>query len=299
MFRNKKQNQINLKPKRDWKKLRQRFSLAVLIAAFLAGGFLLITRKHTVTKKLADTVATGTLPGWWLQKYFGSSVCSAADCQPNADPDHDGLTNAQEYFYHTDPTNAHTVGDKMSDGELVAAGFDPSRPGHLTFDQVTSSQGILQDSLLLDSDIKQIVAESNDISKVSIPLVNDNEIKIIQNPTQIDYQNYLINVQNTIEKYFPQNSIASTTDLLKTANSDVSGIIQQASALSNELKTISVPAPAVSFHKYNIAAYQLLAQVIDPTDQTSDAWYDKAQAFFAVEQKLNLETQRLSKIITP
>src|SRR6266566_1533167 len=78
--------------------------------------------------KAAETQSTASaIPGWWYQQYFGKSVCDNPVCQPDADPDHDGLTNAQEFYYHTDPLNAHTMKDKLSDGQLVAAGFDPSR----------------------------------------------------------------------------------------------------------------------------------------------------------------------------
>jgi fibronectin type 3 domain-containing protein len=44
------------------------------------------------------------------------------------DPDHDGLVNADEYFYRTDPHNPDSDGDGFTDGEEIAAGTDPNNP---------------------------------------------------------------------------------------------------------------------------------------------------------------------------
>ena len=42
------------------------------------------------------------LPDWWELKYFG--VLTGTD--PNADPDHNGVSNMNEYLAGTNPTNA-------------------------------------------------------------------------------------------------------------------------------------------------------------------------------------------------
>src|SRR5215469_2108220 len=46
----------------------------------------------------------------------------------NEDPDHDGLTNLQEYLLGTDPNNPDTDGDGIPDGVEVALGTDPTNP---------------------------------------------------------------------------------------------------------------------------------------------------------------------------
>lgn len=48
---------------------------------------------------------------------------------PTCDPDHDGLTNAQEAAWGTDPLNPDTDGDGYLDGEEVATGHNPLIPG--------------------------------------------------------------------------------------------------------------------------------------------------------------------------
>lgn len=50
------------------------------------------------------------------------------------DPDSDGLTNAEEDFYSTDPAKADSDDDRYKDGDEVRAGFDPLGPGKLDSD---------------------------------------------------------------------------------------------------------------------------------------------------------------------
>jgi len=50
------------------------------------------------------------------------------DVDPNKDTDGDGLTDAEEEFYGTDPNNPDTDGDGFSDFEEIVAGTDPLDP---------------------------------------------------------------------------------------------------------------------------------------------------------------------------
>ncbi|HVV70528.1 MAG TPA: hypothetical protein VHI52_03355, partial [Verrucomicrobiae bacterium] len=51
----------------------------------------------------------GTLPDAWQLQYFGQT-----GVDPNADPDHDGMTNLQEYRAGTDPTNPQSLFEIIS-----------------------------------------------------------------------------------------------------------------------------------------------------------------------------------------
>jgi hypothetical protein len=76
-----------------------------------------------------------TLPADWLKQKFlnngvdaNTGVCQNANiCGENADPDQDGLTNIEEYNYDTDPQNADTDGDGISDGNEVYIYFTSPR----------------------------------------------------------------------------------------------------------------------------------------------------------------------------
>ena len=61
---------------------------------------------------------TVTTPQAWQTQYFGAADCkSFSICGDNADPDHDGLTNIQEFRSGTDPNNPDSDGDGISDGD--------------------------------------------------------------------------------------------------------------------------------------------------------------------------------------
>lgn len=251
-----------------------------------------------------ESVAQSDLPGWWMEKYFGSVTCSQDICKSDADPDQDKLTNTQELYYHTNPLVAFTVNDSLNDGQLVAAGFDPSRAGRMTFDQVAEPDNILGESLLVNQDLKDIVAEQNDISKVPLPLVADDKLKVTSVVTEEVYQRYSSTLKDTINKYFTSNDLANITETLKSNPADTESIKTKSGLLANELKAITVPQRMLMYHKYLLAFFELLPKVLlndndiaqDTSSTASDVWYQNAQAFFVTTQKLNIEAQSLSTI---
>ena len=80
--------------------------------------------------KDADTDNGGVPDG--VEVHNGNDPLDPADDQalldPNADPDHDGLTNAQEKQHGTDPFDADTDNDGLKDGAEVKLGTDPTDP---------------------------------------------------------------------------------------------------------------------------------------------------------------------------
>jgi len=86
------------------------------------------------TYQLQPAAAAGTcagdsdcdgMPDWW-EIANGLDPFDPSDA--NLDPDHDGLTNLQEFQRGTDPHLADTDGDGVSDGEEVRLGSNPLDP---------------------------------------------------------------------------------------------------------------------------------------------------------------------------
>jgi len=289
------------------KKKSARFLIttALVVIFILGAGIVMFNKIYKKPVKLAQVVANqadvSKIPGWWFEKYFGSVVCEKETCKEAVDADHDGLTNLQEFYYHTDPLSPYTVKDKLNDGQLVAAGFDPSRPGHMTFDQVIAPANIIGESLLVTQDIKDLIAEQNDISKVNLPLVKDSDLKVVTGESADVYQKYFTDYENTVRKYFSQSDFDNIKTILKSGSgTDSDGIKARAGLLAGELKNVSVPQKLALFHKYNIAFYQLVSEVLisagqafDPTSSASDIWYEKVQSLMAISQKISFEKERL------
>jgi len=71
--------------------------------------------------EVVDTDEDG-MSDWWENDYGLDALLDDKD----ADPDADGLTNAEEYFHGTDPFAADTDGDGYTDLEEVGHGSDPT-----------------------------------------------------------------------------------------------------------------------------------------------------------------------------
>lgn len=284
-----------------YQKYTKLFALTLLVGVFVFGSIKLAVTKFKSNPKIAAETSATEIPAWWNAEYFSGSICEQENCKPEADPDQDGLNNSQEFYYKTHPLMPYTVGDKLNDGQLVAAGFDPSKPGHVTFDQAASDDSVLLESLVFDQDVKELVSEANDISKVVLPVVKDSDLKINYDGNTEIYQTYLNQLQATVTKYFSKQDLASISETIKNGGGPgLNQIIAKSEMLASDLKTISVPVKFLSFHKYTMAFYQLLPEVLnapaaDSNDPEGDLWYDKAQAFLAVQQKLSFEKDLLIK----
>jgi hypothetical protein len=127
----------------------------------------------------------------WLKKSF-AGVAGAVDqltgqclksesCSLTADSDGDGLTNIQEFNYQTDPLNADTDGDKISDGdEINIYATDPKKNDSDGDTFVDSAE--LQNCY--DPTINSKTLPTTDTTKGKLTIGRQNEIKnkIVINP---------------------------------------------------------------------------------------------------------------------
>jgi hypothetical protein len=95
--------------------------VAVIVLILLGiGAYFLLGSKGS-----KNTQSTSKLPKVWLQQYFPQNLDSNGNCTDqsicgdNADPDHDGLNNYEEFVAGTNPTNPSTGGSGIADGDAV------------------------------------------------------------------------------------------------------------------------------------------------------------------------------------
>ncbi len=282
------------------------FITALLAVIFVSGLALALFRSANKPKiQQAAEVAIDPIPGWWYQQYFRSSVCSADNCQPDADPDLDKLTNSQEYYYHSDPLNPRTVGDELTDGQLVAANFDPSRPGKISFEQVLSDDSIMAEGLVFNSDVTKLINESVNLNNVQLPVIDETELNISNDNTREGIKNYIQASQAIMDKYFSKDTQAYIANVAHAPSPEgVADIRVRTVKAEDELMKLAVPSEFVKIHKYSLMLLKLLPDVINVPDQasllseydpTGNAWFDKTQAMMSVYQKIELESRRLQE----
>jgi hypothetical protein len=279
---------------------------AVFLFAIVAacGVFVLHKRSSNVASSsvVIPTAYASEIPGWWYQQYFGASVCAKDICKIDSDPDRDGLTNAQEYYYNSNPIKAHTSGGTMNDGEMVAKNFDPSKKGNVTFTQAASNDEIVGESLAYGQDAQTMISQITDTSKAPIPDVSDIAVKISSNNSKQAITEYLNQTNNIYKQYLPDNIDIAT--LISTQDpTGVADLISRANQMLEAFEKLTVPSEAVQMQKNQYALLRIIPLIVnlpsqtqlgDAADVVSNGWYDNILGYSQLVQRISLNSNALA-----
>ncbi len=246
------------------------------------------------------------IPGWWYSDYFGYSVCEIDDCQNDSDPDKDKLSNVQEYYFNTNPTVKDTNNNGLTDGEDVAFGYAPNKPGRMTFEEAGSDTNVVGESLVFNNEVKNVINSMTDLSKVVLPEVPNSELEIVDQNSQEKFIDYMLALDSVTNKYYASGMFDGMNDSIKQQDPMVlREITEMAEDVARDYKKVPVPSDALQFHKYQISAWEILPVVVvtpevggqmsDIYDSKINQWYDKVQVMISLNQKIAIELQKLRK----
>ncbi len=236
---------------------------------------------------------------------------------PSSDDDADGLTNAEESIWGTDPKNADTDGDSYQDGAEVTAEHNPNVPG--PNDKLPSGFSPNRDlqpldvaplqpdkffvenldlDPLRDRDLtaeynkkypeaertqETLVAFAKEQPIVTrLPLVREDSITVTKENSTLTIGHYLDSAGD-LDKLMNRTLISDAfIDMFESNDvSTVYGLAISAREYQNELKQVPVPPEAVQLHRLLLSTSELLVH----TYTLIATWQvDPAKAMVGVHQ---------------
>src|SRR3990167_2258644 len=250
-----------------------RFQRFILPAVLLIGGGLIILGTYLPARDDSDGVASAdqTLPADWLKRYFNTADENNLAVQgPDGDPDVDGLTNWQEFYFSTDPTKLSTMGDGISDGAKVAFNINP-----LTGEQIYSTayaeeitRKFIEDNKLEEFKVENIQKEVDellnpqDINSIEIVLPDPRTLKVVDNSSPEFIDNYL---QRSLE--VGGGMITSAQQLAEQfvapTGVDASVTLTSIHETIEELRQMQVPRDFLRIHQLVIAGLFASSHLLD------------------------------------
>lgn len=188
------------------------------------------------------------------------------------DTDGDGLSDALETLWHTNPENPDTNEDGVSDGNSIEQNLDPVKPGNI---QITDSTERIQ--ALVQNALTKKNAPLISVSPTVLPDIltfKDSDLNITNTETVASITKYRDDVRVALRAYFGQAAGGETENLVRFLDSgDESALIalrgeeQKVVNLLNELAKITVPQSAVSNYLVMINS---LGRVVQYTHYLAD-----------------------------
>ena len=245
----------------------------ILPAVLLVGAGLIALGASLPSRNGGDGEASAdqTLPAEWLKRYFGTADENNLKVQgPDGDPDEDGLTNWQEFYFSTDPTKLSTMGDGISDGAKVAFNINP-----LTGEQIYSTayaeeitRKFIEDNKLEEFKVENIQKEVDellnpqDINSIEIVLPDPRTLKVVDNSSPEFIDNYL---QRSLE--VGGGMITSAQQLAEQfaapTGVDASVTLTSIHETIEELRQMQVPRDFLRIHQLVIAGLFASSHLLD------------------------------------
>lgn len=261
------------------------------------------------------------------KRYTGSSniTSGAVLAAPEADDDHDGLSNLEESIWNTDFQNPDTDGDGFLDGEEVLSGHDPTIPGpdDLLFSSLDVAGRVT--SLVLGGILDGSLKPSSPDYQKSVNLVVDDFF------AQIEAQVSIPTAHVTTVPSTPESRKKYTVELanrfmpaMRTLSADMENIIEligdidvsspyaydrpslanlesvardtaaRLNSQTNALVRIEVPEDMASFHA---ALLETLRKIEKNILMTGQLRKDPALGVFAFTVAVNTYTEDLPTLI--
>lgn len=262
-----------------------------------------------------------------IPSYISAGVISSdLSFKANNDPDHDGLNNREESYWNTDPNNPDSDGDKFLDGEEVASGHHPLKPGPddlLVNNNVTKKISELAIGGLVDGSLKP----SNPNYSRSVNLVVDEILyqSQINSSLTLPPLNTVENSPENIKKYgsevlpfleaisirdldkffdlletmgdFDLSNPASLIENQKLRSKTVDATNQEILALHNQIKRLqamSVPRKFTDAHLNLIIYFESIRKNYTLFQKVED---DPVQSLVALNTLVNLFISRLPEVV--
>lgn len=254
------------------------FAFAGIISLAIAGSAAVGYFLYQKYEKPADTAAgnaqenSGELPREWLVRYFGTDDENNARVGGSeGDPDEDILTNEQEFFFGTDPTNPDTLGDGQLDGVKVVAGINPVSGGplyNLDYAKLAADRFIETNNLpefKKENIEKQVLGLLNppDPSKLQIDLPDPKTLKVSSDNSAGSAAKYMQDFSDIIAGFnFTEGDVQN---LLNNESGQQGGSISLTDLYDtiNKLRNISVPSDFLKFHQLHIAGLFASANILE------------------------------------
>ncbi|MBI2625574.1 hypothetical protein HY442_01365 [Candidatus Parcubacteria bacterium] len=222
------------------------------------------------------------------------------------DSDEDGLANAKEFVYATDPLRADTDGDGYPDGNEVDNGYDPTIAGsaRLPNEPTNLTQRFLawagNPPSLEPSRVIAFLDSQPDLA-FRLPDIAESSIRIVPNESAADLSHYVETARDLAvpEETAPYNELAREALL---------GRLDGAETTLRELETLyrvwqqrEVPPPAKELHRNILGLLALSRELfadlrLSRSDPVRIIWnMDRGKALAAVAKNIEAQITGLEK----